>query len=107
MPGAARWRWQDSPFSYEKLCYMVPVMVIVTILLSDFFYAWLPKSDIWSLVIVSSLSLAALLFVYKVVWRFIPERVTARVPYNFQEAQMSKGDVRSFWQFCRVLIGRG
>ena len=29
MPGGARWRPSDEPFSYQKLCYFVPGLVFI------------------------------------------------------------------------------
>jgi len=114
MPGFPRWRWSNEPFSYTKLCYLVPLLVFAP---AAFFPAfercrWLPSSNVLRVATVGLIALGAYYFFLKVVWKLLPARVRERTPYDLKEAVELKGDVRSFRDFCKVLLcqpvhGRG
>jgi hypothetical protein len=104
MPGGVRWKPSDEPFSYQKLCYFVPGLVFIGAVVMQFGYGGLPVSNSLNVLLVGLVGIASYLFFLKVVWLLLPSRIRARIPYNRQEAENSKGDVRSFWDFCRVLF---
>src|SRR5262245_41891241 len=108
MPGNPRWRWGDEPFSYQKLCYFIPMAVfLAAVALPLFGDEWLPKSNFLNVLFVALIGGIGYLFFLKIVWSLQPARIRARVPYNREEAERSKGDVRSFREFCRVLFLKG
>jgi len=111
MPGGRRWRWSDDPFSYTKLCITVPALVFLGVVLISAFEKgqqwldqWLPSSSALNVVVVGSIGLAAYLFFLKVVWKLLPAGIRARIPYDREEAIELKGDVRSFWDLCRLIM---
>ena len=108
MPGAPRWHWSDEPFSYTKMCYAVPAIVFLVVLLLSAFGLddWLPRSTVWSVVSVGLIAIASYVFFVSVVWRLLPSRVRSRTPYNRKEASEEKGDIRSFWNLCKALFSR-
>ena len=104
MPGRARWKPSHEPFSYQKLCYFVPGLVFIGAVVVQFRYGELPVSDSLNVLLVGFVGVASYLFFLKVVWLLLPISTRARIPYNRQEAENSKGDVRSFKDFCRMLF---
>jgi hypothetical protein len=107
MPGGVRWNWGDEPFSYQKLCYLIPMVVFLTVVaLALFGDEWLPKSNFLNVLVVALMGGIAYLFFLKVVWRLLPASKRDRIPYNRQEAENLKGDVRSFRDFCRVVFSK-
>ena len=106
MPGGARWRWSDEPFSYTKLCYTVPGIVICSwLFLSGIGWdAWLPKSNFLCVVVVGLIAVAAYVFFLTVVWDLLPNRIRERTPFDQIEAERLKGDVRSFWDLCKLIL---
>jgi hypothetical protein len=108
MPGAPRWHWSDEPFSYTKLCYVVPGFVIAIWLLLSVIGLdeWLPTSATFDVALVGVSALLAYLFFRIFVWRFLPTKVRSRTPYDRKEANEQKGDVRSFWDMCKVLFSK-
>jgi hypothetical protein len=107
MPGGVRWNWGDEPFSYQKLCYVIPMVVfLVAVAIPLSGDQWLPRSNFLNVVVVAAVGVIVYLFFLKVVWRLLPARKRERIPYNRQEAVNSKGDVRSFRDFCRVIFSK-
>jgi len=113
MPGGRRWRWSDEPFSYTKLCITVPVLVFFGVVLASAFEKgqqwldrWLPSSNILNVAAVGAIGLGAYLFFLKVVWKLLPAGIRARIPYDRIEASQLKGDVRSFWDLCMLILRR-
>jgi hypothetical protein len=107
MPGSIRWRWSDEPFSYQKLCYSVPMLVFFGVVIASAFGDnWLPSSNFLDVLLVGLIAGAIYLFFLKVVWQLLPARIRARIPYDRQEAENSKGDVKSFREFCRVIFSK-
>jgi hypothetical protein len=107
MPGGIRWKWGDEPFSYTKLCYAIPILVFMSAVVIPLFKEdWLPRSSFLNVLLVGSIALVVYLFFLKIVWRLLPARIRARIPYNRQEAENFKGDVRSFWDLCRALFSK-
>jgi len=107
MPGGVRWNWGDEPFSYQKLCYVVPMVVfLIAVAISLSGDQWLPRSNFLNVLLVGTVGVIVYLFFLKVVWRLLPTRKRERIPYNRQEAVNSKGDVRSVRDFCRVVFSK-
>ena len=107
MLGGARWSWGDEPFSYQKLCYVIPMAVfLVAVAIPLTGDQWLPQSNFLNVALVGAAGVIAYLFFLKVVWRLLPARKRDRIPYNREEAENSKGDVRSFLDFCKVILSR-
>ncbi len=111
MPGGRRWRWSDEPFSYTKLCITIPALVFFGVVFISAFEKgqqwlvhWLPSSNILNVAAVGLIALAAYLFFLKVVWRLLPADIRAHIPYDLQEARELKGDVRSFWDLCKLIL---
>jgi hypothetical protein len=105
MPGGVRWNWGDEPFSYQKLCYIIPMIVfLVAVAIPLSGNQWLPESSFLNVMLVGAVGVVGYLFFLKVVWWLLPARIRARIPYNRQEAESLKGDVRSFRDFCRVVF---
>lgn len=108
MPGGVRWNWGDQPFSYQKICYVVPMVVflgaVASTLRGD---EWIPRSNFLNVLFVGAVGAIVYLFFLKIVWRLFPARIRARIPYNRREAENLKGDVRSFRDFCRVIFSKG
>jgi hypothetical protein len=111
MPGGRRWRWSDEPFSYTKLCITIPALVFFGVVLTSAFEKgqklmdhWLPSSNILDVAAVGLIALAGYLFFLKVVWRLLPTDIRARIPYDREEANELKGDVRSFWGLCKLIL---
>jgi len=44
------------------------------------------------------------LFFMKVLWRLLPAKIRARIPYDRQEAIESKGDIKSFWDLRKLVL---
>jgi hypothetical protein len=107
MPGGVRWNWGDEPFSYQKLCYVIPMLVfLVAVAIPLSGDQWLPRSNFLNVMLVGAVGVLVYLFFLKVVWRLLPASKRDRIPYNRQEAVNLKGDVRSFRDFCRVVFSR-
>lgn len=106
MPGTRRWNPSEEPFNYKKLCTAVPIFVFAVILLLSFvgMDGWLPSSKALSVAIIGLISLATYLFFLKGVWMLLPGNIRARIPYDRNEADNSKGDIRSLRELFRVLF---
>jgi hypothetical protein len=121
MPGFPRWRPEEEPFSYWKLClYYVPGSVfllwMVALLISMFgglpsLWPWLdevgrllPSSAVLRVAMGAIFLAGYYLFFMKVLWSLLPARIRARIPYDRQEAIQEKGDIRSLWDLRKVIF---
>lgn len=121
MPGGIRWEPAKEPFSYMKLCfYYLPgfaVLLWMVALLTSAFGGfrwlgqwldklgqWLPSSVLLRVVLGAALLGAYYLFFMKVLWRLLPASIRARIPYNRREALESKGNIKSLWHLCKLLV---
>jgi hypothetical protein len=117
MPGGIRWDPSKEPFSYVKLCfYYLPCLLfllwIVVLLFSAFgglqwldqIVKWLPSSTVLRIVIGATLLSVYYFLFMKVLWRFLPAGIRARIPYDAKEASESKGDIKSFWDLRKLLV---
>jgi hypothetical protein len=99
MPGGGV-RSSEIPFSYSKLCYEIAGIVLVAagFILGD----WHPSSGFVEVMVAGFIAGATLLLLLNVVWRFLPDSVRARIPYDSKEAGELKGDIRSFWDLRKL-----
>jgi hypothetical protein len=121
MPGGVRWEPTKEPFSYMKVCfYYIPTFVVllwmVALLISAFgglrwlgqwlddLGQWLPSSVLLRVALGAALLGAYYLFFMKLLWRLLPARIRARIPYNRQEALELKGDIRSFGDLRKLVL---
>ena len=106
MPGFRRWHPSEEPFSYSKLCLVIPVLVFAAALLVSWDKRLLPSSMFWGVAIVGLVAAALYFFFLKVVWFLLPAGIRARIPYDAKEASESKGDIRSFWDLFKLATPR-
>jgi hypothetical protein len=106
MPGFRRWHPSEEPFSYTKLCTVIPILVFAMALLVSTFKGekWLPSSLPLSVAIVGLIAAAVYFFFLKVVWLLLPGSIRARIPYDSKEAGASKGDIKSFWDLRKLVV---
>jgi|SRR5271167_1360759 len=107
MPGFGHWHPSEEPFSYTKLCTVIPILVFATVLLLISTFEgnkWLPSSVALSVAIVGLIAAAIYFFFLKVVWLLLPGGIRTRIPYDRKEASESKGDIRSFWDLRKLVV---
>ena len=121
MPGGVRWRPEDEPFSYWKLClYYLPGLALflwmLALLVSMFgglpwLWRWLDQvdkvghsSELLRVAMLGAFVGAYYLFFMKVLWNLLPANMRARIPYDRKEAIELKGDIRSVWDLRKLII---
>ncbi len=115
MPGAGRriWprgekrlSWSDYPFSYLKVCRTFEAVVLAVVAIALGFVGNFSRPTLWLVFLCVGLGLVTLsLILERVVWRFLPPGVQARIPYDAREALEKKGDIRSYREFLKLLQG--
>ena len=93
-----RSNWSNEPFSYVKLCMVVPAIIMVAVPIICLFEGdrWLPTSTVLTVLLVGAVALVAYVFLVKVVWILLPASLRSHIPYDRKDAMEKKVDVRSF-----------
>ena len=107
--GRKRRKWSEQPFSYVKACRLVERVVFITTIvvamLTDVFTDFLSRYS--DLVVVGCImaGMIGLMFILEqLLWRRLPPRIKARIPYDSAEALQNKGDIRSYKQLVKALV---